>query len=1046
MTAPTDPTSDRSLGRGEDSSGNRGLGSAEDMPAETGYGRSADPAAERDSGWAEDPTAPVAPDAMAAAQRNVRAGVESGVQADARPGVSAGVEIGAAGAAVPAISVIVIAYNDADRLPRAVRSVLDQTLRGVEVIVVDDASTDATGEVGRRLAAAYPERVRTFRLPVNSGGCSRPRNVGMRHARGAYVMFLDSDDTLPRHACMTLLGAAEETGADLVAGLTVREFVGRGQEVRWFPRVYARSAVYPSIRDHPDQLSDMLATNKLYRREFLEAHRLRFPEGLHYEDMLFIAHAYLAADTIAVVPHRIYNWTVVKDAATKSISNRKDLRQFRDRIEIHRRIDALYREHGVTDLKLRKDTRFLDHDLMIHVRDLGFHDLEYQREFVAAARGYLGELDPRAYEQCHPVKGITAYLLLLGDVPGALAAAAYAPKKFQRARLASPLAERDGRVFFCADHLDTEEGRRILDVTDFGLHERPLAKLSLANRLAALEPEGPMLHLEGDIVNPLGRIPPDAALSATVEFRDRRRPRRSTRVAARARYAGDRIRWTASLDATRTLRPVGFVDPTWDVRVRLTVSERDSGEEIVSTPYTTDPGHRGVAVPIRPRLSRLCADHLESYITENGHLAFVLAGHGRSARLARAAIRRLSGTCGGHRLWRGILSLERAALSWVRRRSTKVRLYNALFTRLPIRSDTIVFESHGGRQYSGNPRYIYEELRRSGVQMQAIWSYRCDRRGFPTGATLVRRHSWAYYLALARAGFWVDNEGFPLELNKRRETRYLQTWRGSPFKLVGFDHPRLKRSDLAAHERARRAVRRADYVLVRSEHDIRTVLGGLRSTAQPIRAGYPRNDPLVTGGDPEELAALRRRLGLDDGRYVVVYAPTFRRDDAGTVMRRFPMPFDLNRFAERYGDTHVLLVRPHHLCSAVVSPELRRAVRNVADVHDVTALLLLADALVTDYSSVMFDYALLDRPMIFHAPDLEDYARREGCYFDLGLHAPGPITRTETELFAALADLEGVRERYSLQRRGFAERFGTYDTGTAAKEVVARLFASGGTG
>src|SRR5690348_13777925 len=118
----------------------------------------------------------------------------------------------------PDVSVVVIAYNDAARLPRAVASSLAQSLGGVETVIVDDASTDGTGEAADRLAAAHPGRVGAVHLPVNSGGCGRPRNVGVERSDGRYVMFLDSDDLLDRHACLNLLSAAQETGADLVSG------------------------------------------------------------------------------------------------------------------------------------------------------------------------------------------------------------------------------------------------------------------------------------------------------------------------------------------------------------------------------------------------------------------------------------------------------------------------------------------------------------------------------------------------------------------------------------------------------------------------------------------------------------------------------------------------------------------------------------------------------------------------------------------------------------------------------------------------------------
>src|SRR4051794_25258220 len=96
----------------------------------------------------------------------------------------------------PAVSVVVIVYNDADRLPTAVQSVLEQTLHSVEVVIVDDHSPDRSYEVAQELAAAHPERVRAYRLPENSGAGGEPRDLGITKATGRYVMFLDSDDVL----------------------------------------------------------------------------------------------------------------------------------------------------------------------------------------------------------------------------------------------------------------------------------------------------------------------------------------------------------------------------------------------------------------------------------------------------------------------------------------------------------------------------------------------------------------------------------------------------------------------------------------------------------------------------------------------------------------------------------------------------------------------------------------------------------------------------------------------------------------------------------
>ncbi|XVQ12382.1 CDP-glycerol glycerophosphotransferase family protein [Spirillospora sp. CA-255316] len=604
--------------------------------------------------------------------------------------------------------------------------------------------------------------------------------------------------------------------------------------------------------------------------------------------------------------------------------------------------------------------------------------------------------------------------------------------------------------------------------------------------MTALRSDGPRVRIAGRIADPLGRIPAGSRPSGTLELYDRRHPRRVIRIPADLAHRGERIEWRAAFDPGRRLRPVGFVDPLWDARlvlrangerltVRITAAPRaravraegarpdppggalDPPGGALDAPGGVREGISGVRLPVRPRLTRLAGTHLRSYVTERGYLSFVLDGGGRLTGPSRAAVRRAARTPAGRLAWRGVRRAERSARrlrASVRRaltaRRTKIAVSNRVLTRLPVRRGTVVFESHLGRGYSDNPKYIYRELRRSGAAVRAIWSYRGSAQGFPADATLVRRGSWAYFLALSRAEFWVDNQGFPEGLRKRAETTYIQTWHGSAYKRMGFDQPELKTASLAQQERFRRNVGRYDCFLVRTGHDERTLVPGMGVTAELIPVGYPRNDPLVNGrhGDPDlarELDALRRRLGLDgDGRTVVLYAPTFRKGEDGKPAADTVPTLDTERFAAELGGTQILLVRPHYLSppGAAVPPGARRAVRDAGHVADVTPLLLLADALITDGSSVMFDYALLDRPMVFYAPYTEEESIEPG-YFDLAVQAPGPVVRDEDALFAALAGLDAVRRDYGERRRAFAARYGEHDRGTAAEAVVRRFFGAG---
>src|SRR5438270_3286893 len=322
----------------------------------------------------------------------------------------------------PILTAVVIVYNDERRLARAVRSVQRQTLghRGMadlEIVIVDDASTDGTREVAERLVGADPGRVRYHRLAANSGGCSAPRNAGIELAAGRYVMFLDSDDELPAGSCAALVGAVEETSADFAAGRCVRRHLNRGPLLTpWYSWLFTERAVLDSVLDNPDLLYDTLSTNKCYRLEFLRANGLIFPVGYHYEDLLFSARAYLNASRLALIPDVVYYWDVVDATDTPSISNRRhELSNFRDRLLIHAKIDEAFAAQGATELKLHKDVKFLRHDLRLYIGELPFREPGFRREFLELARDYLRTLDRRAYKRSAAAQAIIGYMIEQGD-------------------------------------------------------------------------------------------------------------------------------------------------------------------------------------------------------------------------------------------------------------------------------------------------------------------------------------------------------------------------------------------------------------------------------------------------------------------------------------------------------------------------------------------------------------------------------------------------------------------------------------------------------
>ncbi|MGP4045583.1 CDP-glycerol glycerophosphotransferase family protein [Streptomyces sp. 2A115] len=728
-------------------------------------------------------------------------------------------------------------------------------------------------------------------------------------------------------------------------------------------------------------------------------------------------------------------------------------------MEIHRRVDQLLADKGLLELKFYKDVKFLKHDLVLHLRDLPFRDTAYRQEFAAIARGYLESIDRAAFDEVEPIHAICAYLLQKSDWDNLLPAV---DTLTNRDKISSPLVERDGRIYWCAEHIeedaevdaekDAEEvsfARHVLDVTELGYHAKPVERMFLRNALTGYGEAAGTVRLAGRITNPLGVVPPGARLTGELEFAARRRGVRFQTFrfpVAGLRHEGDAIAWEASADLARGLRPLGIVDAVWDVRLHLDVAYPPHVDGVRTTTRLTasEPGLAAGRLPIRPRLTRLVADHITPEISSRGHLCFRIVTREKVDELVGRGVRGAPGRLAKSG-YRKTKQLRKKLTSG----DTKIRLYHEAFSRLPVKKGLVVFESHLGRQYSDSPKAIYEEMRRQGLDFEAVWSYAGTGRpeGFPSDATLVRRWSLPYLKALAQAEFWVDNQSYPLKLTKRPETTYIQTWHGSALKRMGFDEPEWKLRSRPEQAEQQRTLDRFDRFLIRSEHDVRTLARAFRLKEKTLlRVGYPRNDALVRARRrEEESGGLRERgvladeLGIPDDKAVLLYAPTFRQ--RGGKQRRFELPFDVERFADEFGDRYVLLVRSHYLNHVVLPPSVRGRVIDVSAHHDVTPLLALADGLITDYSSVMFDYALLGRPMFFFAYDYEEYVHEgRGTYFDLLERAPGPVVRTEEELHAALVSLDEQAVKYAEAREGFVAEFGEYDKGNAAQSIVEQFF------
>jgi CDP-glycerol glycerophosphotransferase len=216
-----------------------------------------------------------------------------------------------------------------------------------------------------------------------------------------------------------------------------------------------------------------------------------------------------------------------------------------------------------------------------------------------------------------------------------------------------------------------------------------------------------------------------------------------------------------------------------------------------------------------------------------------------------------------------------------------------------------------------------------------------------------------------------------------------------------------------------------------------------RYQGEICESGYPRNDVLSGPGAEATAAAVRARLAIPAGKRVVMYAPTWRDNQYYASGRyRFDFRLDLEQAWQRLGQDYVILLRGHHHMADDV-PAGRRPgfVKNVTDYPDISELFLATDAVITDYSSVMFDFAPTGRPILFFTYDLEEYRDDlRGFYFDLEAEAPGPLLATSAEVVEAVASLDTVARQYREPYQAFAAKFCPLDDGKAAARACDRIF------
>lgn len=371
------------------------------------------------------------------------------------------------------------------------------------------------------------------------------------------------------------------------------------------------------------------------------------------------------------------------------------------------------------------------------------------------------------------------------------------------------------------------------------------------------------------------------------------------------------------------------------------------------------------------------------------------------------------------------------------------RIYGFMRVFFTARPRQIVFESGIGKQYSDSPKQIYQQMLTDPTfkDYNFIWIYNGYDIEKDKRLKIVKRFSWEYFYYLATSKYWVNNQNFPHYIHKPRHTTFLQTWHGTPLKKMMNDVDDFADKDDGYVPMMNKVNSQWDYLVSPSRYATEKFQSAFHPKAEILEVGYPRNDVFFMSNTKknEVLRQLRNMWGINNKK-VILYAPTFRDNEkTSTGKQDFKLNLNIEEMFNALHEDYVVLFRQHAIVKTklYIPDYFKNFFIDVSTFSDVQQLYLLADICVTDYSSVMFDYAITKKPLLFYVYDYEDYKDNlRGFYIDFEAEAPGPLLYNTKQLIEAVQNIEEVKRISNTKYEQFYQKYGYIENGTSTKKVI----------
>lgn len=356
-------------------------------------------------------------------------------------------------------------------------------------------------------------------------------------------------------------------------------------------------------------------------------------------------------------------------------------------------------------------------------------------------------------------------------------------------------------------------------------------------------------------------------------------------------------------------------------------------------------------------------------------------------------------------------------------------LISALF---PINNKKIVFTSFMGRSYSCNPKAISEELYKQCPEFKIVWLFNKEsKKHVPNYVKSVKRKSIKAMYELYTAKFWVDNFQKPKWTYKRKDQIYIQTWHGDrSFKKILYDSP--NNTDKKAYIENKIC----DVMVTGSTFGKKMLSSAFNYTGEFLEVGCPRNDILIQN-DSMLRKKIKENLNISQNTNVLLFAPTYRRYllNGEQTISNINLPMIIDKLEKISNRKWICLTRSHSNTNKLVFKEgTSEKMIDVSDYDDMAELLLIADMLITDYSSSAMDFVLRKKPIILFQPDREEYMKKDRTFYIPIEDTPFLVAKSQDELLEIISSL---KEREVVQNcEDIMNFYGFYETGDASKRVV----------